>query len=81
MADILKPTFSYKYFFVKDNKLVLVQAMAWHVEGDKPLPEPMMTQFIAVYIYIYMHHQASMGQVGTAQVTDKYNISTNLNIV
>ena len=27
------------------NKAALVQVMAWHLTGDKPLPEPMMTQF------------------------------------
>ena len=33
-----------------DNKLALVQAMAWRRTGDKPLPEPMMTQFIDAYM-------------------------------
>ena len=33
-----------------DNKPALVQVMAWHRTGDKPLPEPMMTQFIDAYI-------------------------------
>ena len=28
-----------------DNKPALVQVMAWHLTGDKPLPEPMPTQF------------------------------------
>ena len=28
-----------------DNKSVLVQVMAWRQTGDKPLPEPMLTQF------------------------------------
>ena len=28
-----------------DNKLVLVQVMAWHVVGDKPQPKSMMTKF------------------------------------
>ena len=28
-----------------DSKLALVQVLAWHWAGDKPLPEPMMTQF------------------------------------
>ena len=32
-----------------DNKPALVQAMAWHRTGDKPLPEPMMTQFTDSY--------------------------------
>ena len=28
-----------------DNKPSLFQVMAWRRAGDKPLPEPMMTQF------------------------------------
>ena len=28
-----------------DNKSALVQVMAWRRRGDKPLPEPMLTQF------------------------------------
>ena len=31
------------------NKSALVQVMAWRRTGDKPLPEPMMTQFIVAY--------------------------------
>ena len=27
-----------------DGKSVVVQVMAWHQTGDKPLPEPMMTK-------------------------------------
>ena len=27
-----------------DNKPALVQVMAWRQTGDKPLPEPMLTQ-------------------------------------
>ena len=27
-----------------NNKFVLIMAMAWHCEGSKPLPEPVMTQ-------------------------------------
>ena len=27
------------------NKSVLVQVMAWHRTGDKPLPEPMLAKF------------------------------------
>ena len=27
------------------NNPALVQVMAWHRAGDKPLPEPMLTQF------------------------------------
>ena len=28
-----------------DNKEAFIQAMAWHWEGDKPLSEPILTQF------------------------------------
>ena len=33
-----------------DNKTALVQGMAWRRTGDKPLPEPMMTQFTDAYM-------------------------------
>ena len=33
-----------------DNKSALVQVMAWHRTGDKPLPEPMLTQFTDAYM-------------------------------
>ena len=33
-----------------DNKSSLVQVMAWHQTGDKPLPGPIMTQFIDAYL-------------------------------
>ena len=33
-----------------DNKLALVQVMAWRRTGDKPLPEPMLTQFPGAYM-------------------------------
>ena len=33
-----------------DNKPALVQVMAWRRTGDKPLPEPMITQFIDAYM-------------------------------
>ena len=36
-----------------DNKPVLVQVMAWHRAGDKPLPELMLTQFTAAYMQHY----------------------------
>ena len=39
-----------------NNKSALVQVMAWHRTGDKPLPEAMMAQFSDAY----MHHPASM---------------------
>ena len=35
-----------------DNKPALVQIMAWRRPGDKPLSEPMLTQFT----YAYMPH-------------------------
>ena len=34
-----------------DNKPALVQVMAWRWLGDKPLPEPMMTEFIDTYMW------------------------------
>ena len=33
-----------------DNKLALVQVMAWCQTGDKPLPEPVMTLLIDAYM-------------------------------
>ena len=33
-----------------DNKQALVQVMAWRQIGDKPLPEPMLTQFNDAYM-------------------------------
>ena len=33
-----------------DNKSVLVQVIAWHRTGDKPLSEPMLTQFTDAYV-------------------------------
>ena len=33
-----------------DNKPALVQVMAWRWTGDKPLPGPMMAQFIDIYM-------------------------------
>ena len=36
-----------------DNKAALVQVMAWRRTGDKPLSEPMMTQFADAYIYAH----------------------------
>ena len=33
-----------------DNKSALVQVMAWRRKGDKPLPEPMLTQFTDTYV-------------------------------
>ena len=36
-----------------DHKPTLVQVMAWCRTGDKPLPGPMMTQFIDAYMRHY----------------------------
>ena len=36
-----------------DNKGALVQVMAWRRTGDKPLPEPMLTQFTDAYMQHY----------------------------
>ena len=33
-----------------DSTPALVQLMVWHRTGDKPLPEPMMTQFNDAYM-------------------------------
>ena len=33
-----------------DKNLVLVQIMAWHQIGDKPLPELMLTRFTDTYM-------------------------------
>ena len=33
-----------------DDKAALVQVMAWRQTGDKPFPEPMLTQFTDAYI-------------------------------
>ena len=33
-----------------DNKPALVQVMAWRRIGDKPLPEPIRTQFTDAYM-------------------------------
>ena len=33
-----------------DNKPALIQVMAWRRACDKPLPEPMMTQFTGAYM-------------------------------
>ena len=33
------------------SKSALVQVMAWRRTGDKPLPEPMMIQFIDAYMW------------------------------
>ena len=37
-----------------DKKPALEQAMAWRRTGDKPLPGPLMTQFIDAYVRHYV---------------------------
>ena len=39
-----------------NNKPAWVQVMAWRQTGDKPLPEPMLTQFTDTY----MQHSGEM---------------------
>ena len=34
------------------KKAVLVQGMSWHRTGDKPLPEPVLTQSITAYMQL-----------------------------
>ena len=34
-----------------DYKSALVQVMAWHRTGEKPLPESMLTKFTDAFIY------------------------------
>ena len=43
-----------------DNNTALVQVMAWHRSGDKPLYEPMVTQFA----HAYMQHWGGGGWGG-----------------
>ena len=33
-----------------DNNSALAQVIAWRQTGDKPLPEPVLTQFIDAYM-------------------------------
>ena len=33
-----------------ENGAALVQVMPWHRTGDKPIPEPMLTQFTDAYM-------------------------------
>ena len=35
-----------------DHKPAMVQVMAWRRTGDKPLPEPMLTQFTDAYMQL-----------------------------
>ena len=42
-----------------NNKSALAQAVAWRRTGDKPLPEPMLTQFTNAY----MRYNGEMSQL------------------
>ena len=41
-----------------NNRPALVQVMDWCRTGDKPLPEPMLTQFMDAYMW----HEGEMNQ-------------------
>ena len=44
-----------------NNMPPLVQIIAWHLAGDKPLSEPLLVLFACLHIYdVYMRHSASM---------------------
>ena len=49
-----------------DNKPALVLIMAWRRTGDKPLPEPMLTQFTDAYMRHY-------GEMSYTKVKPKYS--------
>ena len=42
-----------------DNRPALVQVMAWHRTGDKPLPETMLTQFNDAFLL----HQGELSEL------------------
>ena len=54
-----------------DNKSALVQVMAWCRTGDKPLPEPMLTQFTDAYMRHWRGWGLGSGRVG---VGDEWNL-------
>ena len=47
-----------------NNKPVLVQVMAWCRTGNKPLPEPMLTQFTDAYMGHKGEMSLSLGRCG-----------------
>ena len=61
-----------------DNKSALVQVMAWHQTGDKPLPEAIMTRFTDAYI----QHSGVMSQTIFSSLFSMYfrSIETHSNI-
>ena len=42
-----------------DNRSLLIQVMAWCLTGDKPLPEPIMTNVTPAYMSRYVKHTAA----------------------
>ena len=59
-----------------NNKSALVQLMAWHQTGDKPLFEPMLTQFTDTML----RHQGEMSKLclGTAALLSSTLLWTNV---
>ena len=46
----LQISLKYVPMSIIDHKPAMVQVMAWRRTGDKPLPGPMVTQFIDAYM-------------------------------
>ena len=59
-----------------NNILVLVQIMAWHRPGDKPLPEPMVVSLLTHIAY--MCHSASISQLPLGFQNAKWSNEINL---
>ena len=51
-----------------NNKPALVQVMAWHWPGNKPLHEPMMAQLP----YAHMRHFERRVKEATSKIMEKY---------
>ena len=47
------------------NKSALIQVMAWHRTGDKPLPDPMLNEFTDAY----MRHKRELNDPPWSKVT------------
>ena len=47
---LIKISFKFVPRVLIDNKVALVQVMAWRRTGDRPLPEPMLIQFTDAYM-------------------------------
>ena len=59
-----------------DNKSALLKVMAWRRTGDKPLPEPMLTQFTDAYMYDFIRRWVKFvtGQYTYLLNVDKHTI-------